>query len=106
MKAKFTWNINKLHCQVAKMFTVNNSNYHLINTLWAVSLPKRAMSHSKYWQIQGWMQVFYCPLWTLHLLSQPPQSNPLCIFTKKYFILASLVLPQIWCLCDHASLIQ
>jgi len=58
MKAKFTWNINKLHCQVAKMFTVNNSNYHLITRLWSVSLPKRAMSHSKYWHIQGWMQVF------------------------------------------------
>jgi len=48
IRAKFTWNINKLHCSVVKMFTVNNINYHLINRLWAVSLPKRAMSHSKY----------------------------------------------------------
>jgi hypothetical protein len=44
IRAKFTWNINKLYCKVVKMFTVNNNNYHLTNGLWAVSLPKGAMS--------------------------------------------------------------
>jgi hypothetical protein len=58
IRPKFMCNINKLHCKVVKMFTVNNRNYHLINELWAVSLPKRAVSHSKYWHIPGWMQVF------------------------------------------------
>lgn len=92
-KAKFTWNINKLHCKVFKMFNVNNSNYHLINGLWAVSLPKSYVSF-KILTNSRMDASFYCPLWRLHLLSQPPQSTSLCTFTKKYFILASLVLPQ------------
>jgi hypothetical protein len=36
---------------------------------------------------------FFCPFWRLHLPFQPPQSTYLCTFTKKYIILASLVLP-------------
>jgi len=36
---------------------------------------------------------FFCPFWRLYLPFQPPQSTYLCTFTKKYIILASLVLP-------------
>jgi hypothetical protein len=41
IKAKFTYNINKLHYKVVKMFTANNSNCHLME--WAVSLAKKAL---------------------------------------------------------------
>jgi len=83
------------------MFTVNNSNYHLINGLWAVSLPKRAMSHSKYWQIRGWMQIFTI-LYEGYNCCPNPHNQPISIHLQRSTsFLLPWFSPKIWSLRNH-----